>query len=86
MTSIRLGPQALAAQLNMDNYELAENLTAWAYTALPGSMWHAGETFGPMPLGEFDEAVAKARRYLVDANESMAVWLRENPTPDDSET
>ena len=84
MTPTLIDPRKVAEMFQMDTYELAEQLTAWAYAALPGSMFNEGDTFGAMPLDEFDAKVEKARRYLADANACMKAYCEDNPTPDDA--
>src|SRR2546423_1525087 len=38
-----------------------------------------------MPVEDFDAAVEKARRYLVDSHESMKAWSADNTTPEDAD-
>lgn len=85
MTPTQIDPRQLAETFQMDTYELAEQLTGWAYAALPGGMFNEGDTFGAMSLDEFDAKVEKARRYLADANECMKAYHEDNPTPDDAD-
>jgi hypothetical protein len=67
MTTIT-DPRAIAATLDMDTYQLAEQLVTWANDAL-----------GPMPLEDFDAQVEKARRYLENAHEAFKAWMQDNP-------
>jgi len=85
MTPTLIDPRKVAEMFQMDTYQLAEQLTAWAYDALPGGMFNSEDVFGPMPLEDFDAAVEKARRYLVDAHEAMKAWNADNPTPEDAD-
>jgi hypothetical protein len=85
MTPTQIDPRQLAETFQMDTYELAEQLASWAYTALPGNLFNSEDVFGPMPLEDFDAAVEKARRYLVDSHESMKAWSADNPTPEDAD-
>jgi hypothetical protein len=83
MTATQIDPRQLAETFQMDTFELAEHLGSWAYDALPGGgAIFGGDQFGPMSLDDFDEAVAKARRYLADANECMKAYLEDNPSPE----
>jgi hypothetical protein len=79
MNPTTIDPRVIAESFQMDTYELAEQLTAWAYTALPGGMFNEGDTFGPMKLDEFDAAVEKARLYIAQAHECMKAYHEDNP-------
>jgi hypothetical protein len=78
MTTIT-DPRAIAATLDMDTYQLAEQLVTWANDALPTISFEARDFRGPMPLEDFDAQVEKARRYLENAHEAFKAWMQDNP-------
>jgi len=72
-------PRAIAKALQMDAYQLAEQLTVWANEALPSIGFETRDLRGPQTLETFDERVTVARRYLENAHEAFKAWLEDNP-------
>ncbi len=78
-TATIVDPRVVAKALQMDTYQLAEQLATWALEALPNIDFEARDARGPSTLERFDERVAISRRYLEDAHAAFAAWLADNP-------
>lgn len=77
MTATQVDPRVIAEALFMDTSDLARVLTKWAGEALPRLDYdHAWE---PTSLDVFDNAVERARNYLVAAHEAQKAWSEDNP-------
>lgn len=70
-------PRIVAAALQMDTHDLAKLLCTFASDALPVGTW-LERTYEPLPLENFDERVARARRHLEAAHAAWAAWNAEN--------
>jgi hypothetical protein len=70
-------PRIVAAALQMDTHDLAKLLCTFASDALPVGTW-LERTYKPLPLEDFDERDAGARRHLEAAHAAWAAWTAEN--------
>jgi hypothetical protein len=81
-TAIPVDPRTVAEALRIETTDLARMLTRWADEALPTLEYD--RSWAPPRLDYFDEQVATARAYLVDAHEAQKAWEIDNP-PDENE-
>lgn len=72
-------PRVIAESLQMDTYDLAAVLVGWARDAVPSPGFETTHARGPMPMDDYDEQVAKARRYLESAHAAFDAWQTDNP-------
>lgn len=70
-------PRVVADALQMDTHDLTKLLCTFASDALPVGTW-LERTYKPLPLENFDERVAGARRHLEAAHAAWAAWTAEN--------
>lgn len=77
MDAIQLDPRDIAKALHMDTFALAELLTRWASDAVPAIEF--SRAYAPLDLDLFDEQVANARVYLVEAHAAMDAYNLDNP-------
>lgn len=79
INGINVAPRTVADALQMDTHDLSKLLCTFSSDALPTETWLESE-YRPLPLDDFDEAVASARRHLEAAHAAWSAWTQENPT------
>lgn len=82
MNATYVDPRVVAEALHMDTMQLAELLTKWAGDALPRVDFT--RDYRPMELDAFDERVATARTYLVEAHAAMQAYDEDNPETEEA--
>ena len=77
MTATQVDPRVIADALLMGTDDLARVLTKWAQEALPSLDYD--RKWEPTSLEYFDDAIERARNYLVAAHEAQKAWTEDNP-------
>lgn len=77
MTATQVDPRAIAESLMVGTDELARQLTFWASDAMPSLDYDSN--WEPTSLADFDQAIGRARNYLVAAHEAQKAWAEDNP-------
>jgi len=84
MTATQVDPRVIADALLMGTDDLARVLTKWAQESLPSLDYD--RNWEPTSLDTFDDAMERARNYLVAAHEAQKAWEQDNPeTPEEVE-
>lgn len=82
MNATQVDARVIANALHIDTMDLARLLTGWAKDAMPNVEFD--RNWEPLALEDFDDRVATARTYLVEAHAAMQAWNTDNP-PDTEE-
>ena len=77
MTATTVDPRVIAESLAIGTDDLARMLTTWSREALPQPDYD--RNWEPTSMVDFDNAVDRARNYLLAAHEAQTAWEEDNP-------
>lgn len=80
MATTTADPRVIAEALAIGTDDLARMLTKWANEALPKPDYD--RNWEPTSMVDFDNAVERARNYLLAAHEAQTAWEEDNPLED----
>jgi hypothetical protein len=72
MSAIHVDPRVIADALHIELDDLIRMLNDWAAEEMPSVKY--SDKYAPTDLDTFDECVARARQYLVEAHAAQHAW------------